>query len=226
MAPLSRKRARTSSTNKNTKRQAQRKALVKVGRSFPEKISTTIRYVETVAISTALATGTIARYLFSANGCYDPNITSTGHQPLGFDQWMGIYNHYTVDSSTIRAIFYINGDTNSDAAFHVGIYDDDDASNTLTDNALAEGAGRKKHSVVCAQADAVTLYSRYKAKTIFGKADLSDTSLRGTSSTNPSEIHSWVLYAYNYGTTSDRIDCTVDIEYNVTFYERKDLVEN
>jgi len=224
---ITKKRTRTNSRTDAAarKRLTERRGIVRLGRSFPEKVRTTLRFCEVVSISTGLSTGTIARYLYSANGLYDPNITSTGHQPLGFDNWMAIYNHYTVNKSNIRAQFYINGDLNSDAAFQIGIYDDDDASNTLTPNALAEGGARSKHSVVCAQADKVTLRSSYDAKKVFGKADLSDTSLRGTISTNPSEIHSWVLWAFNYGTTTDRIDVSVDIEYDVTFYERKDITE-
>jgi len=203
-----------------------RKTLVKMGTGFPEKVNTTLRYVDTVAISTGLATGTLAKWLFSANGCYDPDITSTGHQPLGFDNYMAIYNHFTVNSATIKATFYINGDLNEDGIFNVGIYDDDSATNTVTVNALAEGGTRRKHAMLTSHMDQKTLYSNYKARQIFGSADVSDTSLRGTASANPSEIHSWVLWAFNYGTTTDRIDCNVDIEYNVTFYERKDLTEN
>lgn len=40
--------------------------------------------------------GNAGSYVFSANGLYDPDITSTGGQPSGFDQMMVFYQHYTV----------------------------------------------------------------------------------------------------------------------------------
>jgi hypothetical protein len=45
--------------------------------------------------------GSVASYVISANGLYDPDITGTGHQPMGFDQMMLSYEHYTVVSSKI-----------------------------------------------------------------------------------------------------------------------------
>jgi len=44
-------------------------------------------------------------YVFSANGLYDPDITSTGHQPMGFDQLMVFFQHYCVLSSRINVEF-------------------------------------------------------------------------------------------------------------------------
>lgn len=38
-------------------------------------------------------------HVFSANGMYDPDVTGTGHQPYGFDQYMAQYDHYTVIGS-------------------------------------------------------------------------------------------------------------------------------
>jgi len=52
----------------------------------------------------SLTGATPAYYVFSANGLYDPDITSTGHQPLGFDQLMTFYNYYVVLRSRIRIV--------------------------------------------------------------------------------------------------------------------------
>jgi len=37
-----------------------------------------------------------AVYQFRLNSIYDPNLTGTGHQPLGHDQWALFYNRYLV----------------------------------------------------------------------------------------------------------------------------------
>lgn len=43
------------------------------------------------------------QYNYCLNGMYDPNITGVGHQPLGYDQIMALYQHYNV----LRADFKI-----------------------------------------------------------------------------------------------------------------------
>lgn len=53
-------------------------------------------------LTTITGTATANAYVFSVNGLYDPDITGTGGQPLGFDQLMNAYNHYTVLSARIR----------------------------------------------------------------------------------------------------------------------------
>lgn len=53
-----------------------------------------------------------ASFLFSANGLYDPNITGTGHQPMGFDQLSAIYDHYLVRGAKITVTFVTGGTQN------------------------------------------------------------------------------------------------------------------
>lgn len=54
-----------------------------------------------------------AYWVFSANGCYDPDITSTGHQPLYFDNYMAVYQKYRVNYSKIMCTV-INHTVNTD----------------------------------------------------------------------------------------------------------------
>lgn len=57
--------------------------------------------------------GVVGSYVFSCNGLYDPNITGVGHQPMGFDQMMTFYDHYTVLRAKIIIDFlYISGSGN------------------------------------------------------------------------------------------------------------------
>lgn len=59
-----------------------------------------LRYVDNFTLNPAV--GGLATYYFSANGMYDPDYTSTGHQPCGFDQAMTHYEHFTVIGSRIK----------------------------------------------------------------------------------------------------------------------------
>lgn len=62
-----------------------------------------LRYAETIAINAPI--GGVGSYVFRANDLYDPNYTGTGHQPLGFDQLMQYYNHFTVIGSKCTVMF-------------------------------------------------------------------------------------------------------------------------
>jgi hypothetical protein len=55
--------------------------------------------------------GVLSRYVISANGAFDPNITGTGHQPMGFDQMMLFYEQATVVASSIRVLFSSSAST-------------------------------------------------------------------------------------------------------------------
>ncbi len=60
---------------------------------FGLKTRRMIRYEESLTLTGSASN--VYAYIFSANGCYDPNITGTGHQPMGFDLMMLLYDHYT-----------------------------------------------------------------------------------------------------------------------------------
>ena len=61
---------------------------------FPNSIITTLKYVDTyLLVSTA---GAVTYQVMSANGIFDPDLTSTGHQPLYRDNYAAIYDVYTV----------------------------------------------------------------------------------------------------------------------------------
>lgn len=47
------------------------------------------------------AIGTYGNYYFRANSCFDPDDSSVGHQPRGFDQWAAFYDNYVVLGSKI-----------------------------------------------------------------------------------------------------------------------------
>lgn len=64
-------------------------------------------YYESALGLTAPTSGNVVTYFFSANGIFDPNITGTGHQPIGFDQMMLFFEQATVLRSMIEVTFNI-----------------------------------------------------------------------------------------------------------------------
>jgi hypothetical protein len=43
----------------------------------------------------------VSLYQFAGNGCFDPDITGTGHQPYYWDTYTGVYNYYSVMGSRV-----------------------------------------------------------------------------------------------------------------------------
>lgn len=72
-------------------------------RVSPDVMQVKLSYTENRLITT-LVGGTA--YVFRGNGCFDPNFTGGGHQPLGYDQWSAFYRRYRVRASKMTVHFY------------------------------------------------------------------------------------------------------------------------
>lgn len=66
------------------------------GFQSPESVIVKLKYAERITLTSTV--GAITYYSFRAD-CYDPNLTGTGGQPTGFDQWMAFYEKYRVIKS-------------------------------------------------------------------------------------------------------------------------------
>ena len=97
---------RTKKKNFRSRRTARRQQpMLALGRSpIPDKSLVKLRYCQRCAINPAA--GVTNSYLFRANSLFDPDLTGTGHQPLGFDEWAKFYRRYCVLGSkiTVQAI--------------------------------------------------------------------------------------------------------------------------
>lgn len=102
---------------------------------WPVQAYTQLRYTDLITMSPGA--GLTDTYLFRPNSCYDPDLTSSGHQPMGFDQYATMYNRYrvlgfsyevrfpppTVGSCTTSTFAtFINGDAYDPAIVFEGSY--------------------------------------------------------------------------------------------------------
>lgn len=172
--------------------------------------------------------GSLAQYSFSANGMYDPNTTGTGHQPIGFDQMMALYEQFTV----LRAHIKITAINAGDDACRVALFLNPDtgiSSITATmENGLLESKVLAGSGTDAGQHRMKTLELTCDIPKYFGKdfnAILADPQMYGTVGNNPGEQVYFSLAAWDPFTTSASATVAFDvtISYDVMYWEPKKL---
>lgn len=186
-----------------------------------------LKYCELIALNPGL--GTLAYHNFSANGCFDPNVSGTGHQPLGFDQYMVFYDHYTVIGSKIT----IKGqaeDTTSEML--VGIFLNDDTAFLPTTGQHACELPGSRYTLVSEKDNGEntswSLTRRYSTrKQDSSRAPLSNPDLKGSAASNPAEQTYFTVWAAPVGAADlAGVNVWVHIEYLIIFHEPKDLAQS
>jgi hypothetical protein len=192
-----------------------------------------LRYVEYVSLDPSV--GTALDYIFLANSCYDPNYSGTGHQPMGFDQWMTFYDHFHVISSTIKATFTSNTATATNQSAVCGVQLRDNSTTVSASDItiiLEQGTLANSHYKVLPIVNArpsATIRARYTPNSFFGVHSLADSSiLRGTSSADCSDL---AYYHVWYGPMSGGLDLPaaivlIEITYTVLFTEPRCLPQS
>jgi len=228
------KNADKAKSKKNAKlRNQSHLALSMVGRAFgnpiPMSADLIFRYCDRFTIDPGAA-GAPAVHIFSANGMYDPDITGTGHQPLGFDQWLPtFYNHYCVYKSTINVTYFSqNGGAVGSNLVFIGISDDTTTSTVF--NTYVENPSYKySHmSALGGGRDIVTLSHGCLLQKQFGmdlNSYLASDNKRGTSASNPSEQSFYIVGAAppNASNNSDVIACFVEMIFHARLTERAEI---
>lgn len=175
-------------------------------------------YSEAFTLAPAASTDV---YVFSANGCYDPNITGVGHQPRGFDQLMALYDH----GVTIHSQIKMQAHSRSTAGTTIPIVGISlmDSNTVRTDSNDYREYGQTK-SVLMGQAasnrSVVTVgYAADPNKFLGRSKPLSDPQLKYSIAANPTEQAFWHVWAQNaYGNLTN-VDIIVDILYTVVLIE-------
>jgi len=172
--------------------------------------------------------GVPGSYIFSANGAFDPNITGTGHQPIGFDQMMSFYDQYTVRSASIKATFA--GLSTSVARVAVLLYDQPSPSTDplrLVENGLAKMGVIATSPGVNTTRSVCSLSLHCDVPKYFGVTfeELKvNPSFVGTAAANPSEQVYFALELWG-GFSNSTMAVTFDvlISYDIFYYEPRHI---
>jgi len=193
---------------------------------FPASVTKRLRYSTTFAGSSM--TGAItSTYVFRANDLFDPDFTSTGHQPMGFDQLMTWYNHFTVRMAKIRIVCK---NANSNAPTVCLRIDGDSTPITVIDRIVELGA------CVTQDLEAKGSYGANKELSIL--ADIAklqgvnkstitaDVNLRGSVSASPVEVTYFHITMWDTAGSTGAMEVDVILEQEATFYEPRDLTQS
>lgn len=194
---------------------------------FPPTTRARMRYVTTFDIANGYPQ---QLYKFRANGCYDPDITSTGHQPIGWDQWTQFYNHYVVVGSKITTwITAGNDNNNSDGVCVFSHLDDDSVIPSDLSTLLEQGKVKYKICPGNMQTQrAIKLTQFYSPTKYFNIDSIKDNlpRLGASVAADPTEQAAFVIGIQGVmpsGTYGGRLQVLVQIDYIVEFSEPKDL---
>jgi len=199
--------------------------MVRLGNGFPKNITVTHKYSDIITlVSTA---GGISTYLFSCNGLYDPDITSTGHQPLWFDQIGGTYQRYCVIAS--KATFKFMPDDSSDIVPMTCLVMLNDDVNLVTTNPIAnaEQTGSSLRFLQMDASSSLVIKKGFSARKTFGADPVAIDRLSGTTTSNPSDqmFYQVIVQTTNQATTQSVI-IHVLIEYVAVWTELKDVAQS
>lgn len=178
-----------------------------------------LTYYDQLSLSTGA--GSAGNYVYSANGLYDPDITSTGHQPMPFDQLMLSFEHYCVMGAKMHVSFKNASTTNT-----IGIAIAARASATPTTvviNLVENGCLVRDRLAVSPASDSVLALELPISIAKFGSVPslLSNPDYNGSVAANPVEQSYFHLSTWCPDGVSvvSGITAEVYIEYDAWFFE-------
>jgi len=192
-------------------------------------------YYESALGLTAPTSGNAVTYFFSANGMFDPNITGTGHQPIGFDQMMLMYEQCTVINSAIQVTFNVGPGLTLECG--VALFPDASAltnPSQLVENGLLQfipltsgsSTFQNQHmrTTVKLGCDVARYFGRRGVRPL-----LNDDNLYTTAAANPVEQVYYGIVAWQIspdGSTTTSLGFDVLISYDVIYWEPRKLTES
>jgi len=184
-----------------------------------------LRYADTFSLTST--TGAVASYVFSANGLYDPNITGTGHQPMGFDQMMVSYEHYCVLGARIRINARCGSVTNTFPTVAVSL---SAAATPITNSQQITECGNAVLQFLYPQGIYGGMRTVENAIDIakFGGVNdvLDNPEFRGDIATNPTEQMYFHVQTFDTELITCATSIDVVIEYEAVFTEPRQLSQS
>jgi len=192
---------------------------------FPARTIKYLRYSTNFQlVSTA---GAVASYVFGANALYDPDITGTGHQPMGFDQMMQFFSHYTVIRSKLILVAANATSTPMQVCLR---YDAAGTPLTVIERILENGGNVNTHLDISgstnAQKEISLICDIAKLQGVNPLALTADNTLRGDVASNPAELTYFHVQLFSASGFTGTVNFDILIEYTAYFTEPRDDIQS
>lgn len=205
------------------------------GSGFPTSLRTMHRYASYNLIMSPGVT-LAANYVFCANGLYDPDISGIGHQPLGFDQFTPIYDHYQVVKCRIIVDLVNDGDQPGHALCGIRA---SDSSTVVTDVQQLQEMGDGVTGIIGGNWPQTTntnfqqhtkrLSMEVDIAKFLALKDIADNqNTKGLGIANPGEkvfFHVWASHPYATGANTVTIAAAY-LEFDTIWSEPKELARS
>jgi len=220
----------TKSTKRYRKRRSRfnQKTGAGLNKSFPlsKKFTFKTRYVDVGKALDPAAGGIAVSQVYNLTSLFDPDTTGTGHQPIGFDQIMPMYDHYTVIGARAR-VELVNADETQPQLCLLQLKD---TSVVSTNSAEVIENGVSRYTLLSPKGgskDTATLTLNFSSKKFFGKSPMDGDKYQGTSTSNPAE-NCFLHIMVDPQTTSNVafVKYIVTIEYIAIMTEPKQLTQS
>lgn len=216
-------------TFRKTKKSARRRRYKsKVPRQLiPTKTVKTFKYQTTIELDPSAVSS--SAFYFRANGMYDPEVPVGGHQPLGFDEYLGVlYDHFTVIGCKITCDFASDSSSTS-GSYIVGLTPTDTSGVLPISVSTIIEQGRSVYRQVQPYTSGhslVRLRHKMNPPKFLGRGNpMSDPELKGNSAGDPTEQAMWAVWCASMNGTTDPAPLTVNclLEYVAVLTEPKIL---
>jgi len=194
--------------------------------AFPREFVTSLRYCDAYTL-TSTSNAMSSRQYMRMNSVHDPDQTSTGHQPLFYDQIMAVYGRYVVLKSRCKVTFSTipNAIATSQPSgpMLVGIATDNDASVSSTVSTTLENSVWSVLGNQLGGPNTRTLYVNYSPQKDLGLPPTDDT-VGAVAGNNPSAQWYCGIYCVEQGLASpSSVIATVTVDYTVRFSRLVDV---
>ncbi len=193
---------------------------------LPKRFRFCTRYLESKVSIDPQAGGSANSAAFRLNGLYDPLVAAGGHQPIGFDQIMPMYEHFTVIGARVR-VTCTNEDTTTPQNVYLICNNSTSAPIVQSDiQAEVERGAARWTQLASANSgkDTANLTYNWSAKKWFGHNVLDDDLAKGTQTSDPTKQAVLHVVAQPHSVTNaNPVVCSVLIEYIAILTEPKRL---
>lgn len=203
--------------------------VVSRGGFLPLKTKRVFKYAEKISINPPLG-GLSSSYFYSTNSLYDPNRTGAGHQPLGYDEMMELYDHYTVIGSKITVTAICPTSATTDPVILAITERDTSATPTASIEHLIE-QGNSTY-VTLGQRDGgsgvqIITHQSNPSKFLGRSKPMADPQMKGSISSSPAEESFYEINVASFSNDDPpSINLLVNIEYIAVLTEPKKFLQS